>query len=313
MHNDSSDIDLVEAARSFHRDGFLVLRGAFRGDRLVELRDHALALKDRVQADPVEGMRYWYGGSVKREKIPSAADAARYSWGINEITRPGLFDPMLIDAIGTEPLLAVLETVLEAPRAWGQKLLWAPKTTHYDLHWHRDTDHRFDALMPYKPAANDHVQFNGALEPDDSFMVVPGSHRRAITDRERGILHGDNRGELPGQIRVSLEPGDVVLMDAHAVHRGSCPPGSPRLSLHYSFQAQWVPLKPWGCHDWHCSEEFIGSLDPRVRPCYDRLRTAERIAADADSNLSWLLPHAERKGWRGELVSPWPAGRKRAY
>ena len=77
--------------------------------------------------------------------------------------------------------------------------------------------------MPWKPLVNDHIQFNAALESDSSFIVVPGSHRRSMLAKEREILERDPCGEPSGQLRVELEPGDMVIMDAHALHRGEAP------------------------------------------------------------------------------------------
>ena len=236
-----------------------------------------------------------------------AADQSDYSWGVNEITRQELFDPALINAIAAPGLIDTLEAILDEPRAWGQKMLWAPKQSHYNLGWHRDIDHVYDALMSYKPARNDHVQFNAALEYDNSFIVVPQSHRRPISAEEQGLIKESRTAELPGQLRVELEPGDVVCMDAHALHRGQADAGAPRLSLHYSFQSQWVPLLPWEkgeAFKWICSDDFINQLHPRIQPMYRRLTTAERARPD-EHHLEWLVEHAEQVGFKGDLVSAW--------
>ena len=73
-------------------------------------------------------------------------------------------------------------------------------------------------------------------------MTVYGA---PATDLEKAQLRSGT-AVLPGQLRVTLDPGDILFMDAHAYHRGHADQGAPRLSLHYSAQSQWVPLKKWG-------------------------------------------------------------------
>lgn len=282
----------------FKENGYAVLRSAFAGDQLEELRAHARALRERADRELPDGVRF----------VDKTHRNADHSWGVNEITRPGWFDPVLVNAIAAPALLDALKALLVEPRAWGQKMLWAPRGADYNLHWHRDIDHKYDALMPFKDDRNDHVQFNGALEEDDSFVVVPKSHRRAILPEEIEALGRDHRGDLPGQIRVKLQPGDVVMMDAHALHRGSARAGAPRLSLHFSFQAQWVPLRPWGNPSdfaWIQSDAFLEQLHEEVRPMYLRLREAERLG-ETDNHMAWLEEQAKKNGYRGDLVSPWP-------
>lgn len=274
-------------ADAFHRDGVFVLRGALAGAPLAAIQRAAAAVRARVDRELPEGTRF-----APRWKRQDAGA----TWGVNEITRQGWHDPVLIDAIAAPALADALAALLDRPRAWGQKLLWAPREVDYDLHWHRDVDDAFDSLMPFKPAANDHVQFNAALAEEDSFRVVPGSHRRRLTPAERAAL-ADRTGPMPGEIVIRLAPGDVLLMDAHALHRGRAAAGAPRLTLHFSFQAQWVPLWPW-CEPadwaWITSDAFIDGLAPSAREAYRRLRTAETAA----TQYGWLLEAARRNGWR---------------
>lgn len=305
----TTSTSLADQAAAFHRDGILVLRQVFHGAELADLRRRAQVVKDQAMAAGVGGMRFWYRGSVHADELPVGAERMPYSWGVNEITRPALFDPVLISTLGHPRLDPVLNALLDRPRAWGLKMLWAPQASAYDLHWHRDIDGHLDPVVPYKPDANDHLQFNAALEPDDSFIAVPGSHRRRMSAEEQQRISADQRCFLPGEVRVALDPGDIVVMDAHAIHRGQAQQGAPRLSLHYSCQAQWVPLKPWGESEhfqWIVSDRFIDQLSPAARPYYLRLREATRT----ETQHGWMIEHARRQGFAGTLDSPWPWSKK---
>lgn len=280
----------------FKENGYLVVEGAFAGDRLAVLRATAGEIRDRVRERQPDGTRYWPGSAKEMENGP---ERGRYTWGVNEIIRSELFDPAIVNGIGDDAVADTVEGLLEEPRVWGLKILWAPIASEYDLVWHRDLGDQYSDLVQYKPDRNDHVQFNAALEPDSSFIVIPGSHRRVLTDEERAELR-TGTAELPGQIRVELNPGDIVFMDAHAYHRGHAEAGAPRLSLHYSAQAQWVPLKPWGKPEdfaWQTSDAFLDQLTPRTRAFYERLKTAERT----EDVMGWLVAEAKSRGWEGVM------------
>jgi hypothetical protein len=76
------------------------------------------------------------------------------------------------------------------------------------------------------------TQWNLALYPDDSLVVVPGSHVRARTPAERAA--SPLEPDMPGQLVVHLEPGDVVFYDNNILHRGVYDASKERMSLHGS-------------------------------------------------------------------------------
>jgi len=288
----------------FERDGYLILRGVFGGEELQRLRELARGVqrkvRDAVQAgSPLPGTRSWFGrGRQKAEGGDDPATRAAATWGINELPRPELFEPELVDVLGHPHLDAATQAILgPEPAAWGIKLLWSPTTCDYDLGWHRDQ--MKPALYDYahtKPARNDHVQYNAALNDDACFLVVPGSHRRPLNEAEWHAVREDRTAELPGQVVAELGPGDVVFMDAHALHRGRCSAAGDRLTLHYSARAAWLPVTPWGHEghfDWITSDRFIDQLSPATRPYYRALRERER----SDDPMRFLKESAAAAGW----------------
>lgn len=288
---------------AFARDGYLITRGTISPEELTVLREHAESLQAKVKSTLPDGVRFWYGGSQRKRDIPRErlADA---TWGVNEITRQSLFDPVLVDVLGHPVFDGITRDLLGPnPRAWGIKMLWAPLTHDYDLKWHRDQlKHDLYDWIHHKPAANDHVQYNAALYHDDAFIVVPGSHRRPLTEEEWYAIRHEPQAELPGELVADLEPGDVVWMDAHALHRGRTKADSGRLTLHYSAQADWVPLLPWGSPEdfaWITSDAFIEQLSPETRPYYQALREAE-LTEDA---MSFVKAAATAAGWAGPSES----------
>ena len=105
----------------------------------------------------------------------------------------------------------------------------------FELRWHRDD-------IPAEATAEEelerlgrpawHAQYNLALYPDSSLVLVPGSHRRARTDVERSASPFE--AHIPDQITVDLEPGDIAFYDNNILHRGVYDSTKERLTLHGS-------------------------------------------------------------------------------
>jgi Phytanoyl-CoA dioxygenase (PhyH) len=96
----------------------------------------------------------------------------------------------------------------------------------FELRWHRD-DIRWEVdeeeeqrqLDEKSPGGRQaHTQYNIALFDDESLVVVPGSHRRVRTEKERAADPFEK--ELEGQVMVKMRAGDAVFYDSNIVHRG---------------------------------------------------------------------------------------------
>ncbi|KAA8648259.1 hypothetical protein EYZ11_008024 [Aspergillus tanneri] len=124
-------------------------------------------------------------------------------------------------------------------------LLVAPETKDFELRWHRDdipetASEEEELKMLHAKSPNgkqSHAQYNLALCPDASLIVVPGSHRRVRTETERNA--DPYEPNMPGQMFVELQPGDAVFYDSNILHRGAYkakPEGGEesRLTLHGS-------------------------------------------------------------------------------
>ena len=105
-------------------------------------------------------------------------------------------------------------------------LLVAPEIKNFELRWHRDdisdqlsAEEELRQLESKSPGGRQsHAQYNLALCPDSSLIVVPGSHRRARTLIERNA--DPYEAVLPDQLVVQLQPGDAVFYDSNILHRG---------------------------------------------------------------------------------------------
>ncbi|KAI1132868.1 phytanoyl-dioxygenase family protein [Nemania abortiva] len=129
--------------------------------------------------------------------------------------------------------------------------------TDFELEWHRDdvprtaTAEEEAAKLGIPPPEGDgdangasskkakrkakrywNTQWNLPLYPDDSLIVIPGSHIRVRTPAERATAPCEP--DMPGQLVVHLGAGDVVFYDNNILHRGVYRANKERMSLHGS-------------------------------------------------------------------------------
>ncbi len=239
--------------RSFTEDGYVIVRDVLPDTELAALR----AALSRVEA--------------KVNERPDAYDT-RYTandestvdtWGVNHVFAPELYEDVFARVFELTQVMGFVRAVLgERLRFWGGHALWAPRSVPYELNWHRDFgDHDF-----FRPdGSTTHVQFNVCLLPDACFRVVPGSHRRPLTDAESHQQSTKGMDPLPGEVVAECTAGDVLFMNAHTLHRGSCEVGTPRQTLHLSLQPYDEPTG--GQTSWRFMREpgYLESVPPTVR------------------------------------------------
>ncbi|KAM3074999.1 hypothetical protein ACMFMF_005683 [Clarireedia jacksonii] len=148
----------------------------------------------------------------------------------------------------------------------------------FQLRWHRDdipssASAEEELARLGKPAF--HAQWNMALYPDSSLIVVPGSHRRARTEEERNM--GEYEAGVEGEIRVQMKEGDVVFYDNNILHRGVYDSGVERMTLHGSVGLEGGGgvrarnVLQHGLKDWVGDIDF-SCLDPEQREIAEGMR-----------------------------------------
>ena len=218
--------------------GYVILKSVFPPARLDELRTAATHTTSAARTG------VWPHVRVVGKQFPpwDPAEALEEGiWGVQHLLHPDLLDPdatAFVQAYFSEEILSVVRDLLEC----GDdelvmelfNMLVRPERD-YELRWHRDdippevtAEEELERLR--EPAW--HAQYNLALYPDASLVVVPGSHTRARTDPERAA--GPYEANMPGQLVVELEPGDVVFYDNNILHRGVYDSMKERMTLHGS-------------------------------------------------------------------------------
>ncbi|TLD28492.1 hypothetical protein PspLS_03641 [Pyricularia sp. CBS 133598] len=228
---------------SLERDGFVVIPQALGSEQLAKLREAASEVERLARAGGWPHIR-----TVGKQFPPWPSkpnDEEGGIWGVQSLLHP--------DMPGRDEFVRLYfsETILGPARelmgeSGGQgcsdedlvmellNMLVRPGKA-FELRWHRDdigpdaTDEE-ELWRLSEPAW--HAQWNLALWDDDSLILVPGSHARARTPRERSV--GPYETGLEGEMRVRLRAGDVAFYNNNIFHRGAYDPTKERLTIHGS-------------------------------------------------------------------------------
>ncbi|KAH8696742.1 phytanoyl-CoA dioxygenase family protein [Talaromyces proteolyticus] len=242
---------------ALQRDGFVIVRSILVPDEVAILREASSKAASMTRAG-----NWPYLRSVPKQFPPWPNTPPPSSeggiWGVQHLMHPEMPDrEAFIKAYFSPKILAVAEELLgvsQPSRGEPKKellvmelfnLLVAPENKAFELRWHRDDipesvspERELELLCHKSPEGKQsHAQYNLALCPDTSLIVVPGSHRRVRTEIERAA--GPYEPTLPNQLIVKLEPGDAVFYDSNILHRGIYQPKAEgndetRLTLHGS-------------------------------------------------------------------------------
>lgn len=229
---------------SLQRDGFVKVPTLLSPHMLLALRGAAAYVTQRARAGKWPNIR-----TVPKQFPPwPSAPPEQGIWGVQHLLHPEMpvrelfaeiyFSDAVLGPVkellgcGDEGLVMELFNLLVSPPG------------DFELVWHRDDvradlspDEEVGQLESKSPGRRQaHAQYNIALTEDESLVVVPGSHRRARTERER---EAGPYEVLEGEVRVQLHPGDAVFYDSNILHRGVYKGVDPkeeigRLTLHGS-------------------------------------------------------------------------------
>ncbi|KAJ5497229.1 Phytanoyl-CoA dioxygenase [Penicillium fimorum] len=217
------------------RDGFVVVRNLLTPAEVSHSRDIATTATTLTRTGSWPHFR-----TVPKQfppwptTVPPASEGG--IWGVQHLMHPEMpgresfarcyFSPSILTV--AEELMGIENTDSETEPLVMElfNLLVAPETKDFELRWHRDdisehatAEEELAQLAAKAPGGRQsHCQYNLALCPDASLIVVPGTHTRARTQVERDA--DPYAAELPDQLVVQLQPGDAVFYNSNILHRG---------------------------------------------------------------------------------------------
>lgn len=185
----------------FSANGFLVLPNIISRQSLLLARAAFWRMYDKCAT-----------GSYTR--VRSSIYYPKDILGIENIFRPEIFEPDLFAALLQSRVLERSQQLLGQKNVYVQlNRLICTVWRSYNGTWHRD-------LGPHKEY---HVQSALALFPESGFFLIPGSHK--ISDSDLGLDAAEYlkcRASLPGEMRVAVPAGSLMLFHSAVLHRGTC-------------------------------------------------------------------------------------------
>ena len=249
---------------TYLREGYVVLEDVVPPARLAEVHDcyeqtleTALRL-EMVQRDEDTGFLKGY-----RFQDPHHPALARFP---------------LMDALGAPKIISFARNLYTGDLAMYGSAAFAMNDEYdYQGQWHRDSYFLWGKDSPMEKQVREEsnapsTQVLLALEDDDSFWFVPGSHNRANTEEEeaRFVEERTNSEEMfPGAIQLQVRAGSAVPFDWRGIHRGVKPPGKRRRSLFAVYGtkegAKHAGISKWALESEYSEPEYLESLPEPFR------------------------------------------------
>jgi ectoine hydroxylase-related dioxygenase (phytanoyl-CoA dioxygenase family) len=217
----------------FENDGYLIVRNIFTPDQLKPL----VAAADR----------YFDNCFLKK--------GTHGRTNLHDPALDGLYEPSLFNCIATDRILALSKELNRCEF----------RSTYYDLNmetpgkdnsmfWHKDSQflpkvlpENFDLKKWRMAIPFSQIQWNVALVDDPCLQIVPGSHRRDLTDAETAAMTGKiYNPAMPGKLSVDLKAGDGVVYHSNLLHGVENPNAHPRRTIHWYWvnRGQCDPFLP---------------------------------------------------------------------
>ena len=241
----------------YREQGYLILRGIIPQPEIEALKAD---IRDLVEAS----------ARGDGPEIPWINREKRIPERLGQLLRPGWVRPSFVASLESGPYFSIAEQILEAPVRYNLfGMLAGGDGKRYVQSWHRDIapiegEHELAIL---ERNFRIFTQINAPLFPDRYLTIVPGSHLRRTTAAEREVLARNSTGDMPGQITVETEPGDIAFYYSNLLHRGFNPTGAMRWTMHHAFVRADAPVAVHerGQEQWIRTPGYLDSLPPALR------------------------------------------------
>lgn len=256
---------------ALRRQSYAVVRGLFDADTTSRLRNICERVLEQWRRTP-------------RSDNPPVGPRSNYMRHLND---PGYHRDhpddlaFLLNALASPQLLQSARAALDEDFLFTiASLYFNPTGDSEDGFWHKDKigDEAGVALVPETGAG---LQMQIALVPSDDLELVPGSHLRDYTAAEHAICVADNgannrANDMPGAVRLSLEPGDAVLFTQVCIHRGRYHTDKLRRTLMLSVRKKAAAeyslrqrgLEQYSDQPWFLQPDYLQGVNPEARQFY---------------------------------------------
>jgi len=257
------NITLTPAQKQQYREeGYFILRGIVPPAQIEALR----AGVHEVMDDSLTGKRPPLRWINKEKRIPDR---------FGGMLRPEFIHSAFVESFADGPYISVAEQILDCPVRYGLfGMLANGDGQPYVQDWHRDlAPIEGDQQLPIlERGYRVYTQTNAPLFEDHFLTIVPGSHLRVTTPEELAAYRHAPAGDLPGQITVETQPGDVAFYYSNLWHRGYNPGGELRWTMHHAFLRYDAPVysHEGGQREWITSPGYLEGLPAVVATLMQR-------------------------------------------
>jgi len=204
-----------EQHKKFEKDGYLIFRNVIS----IETVKKSIQAYERIRKK-CESYEYLYFRKFKDIALNDI-------YGIEHIFHPDIFEEDIFLSLMESNVLELSRKILRDDDIFlSRNRIHCTRNISHSGNWHRDgglTGGADDIDDWLKKSEEDIMWVQATLSyyTEDGFYIVPGSHRYAhdfIPTRE--IL--GTKKILKNEVRLKIFPGDLILFNPFAIHRGTC-------------------------------------------------------------------------------------------
>jgi ectoine hydroxylase-related dioxygenase (phytanoyl-CoA dioxygenase family) len=195
----TTSLDIQALSKQFHEQGYLLLRNVLTPEKVKSLN---AAIDEIVQQEPESLAHNIYNSVERSDEIASMID------------EPTIL-PLIVNLLGYNIQLHISHLTIRQPNPQEVQT-----ETHSFINWHQDGPHpQFPKLGGITSTYYIKTCYilSDMSEPNrGNTKIVPGSHNRPYEPSSTNV--GD---ELPGEIQVCGNPGDVFIFAQNLWHAGA--------------------------------------------------------------------------------------------
>ena len=264
----------LQLREQWESEGYVVLRGLF---------DKARTARLRMICDAI--LEQWRINNPEKDQPGGGLDATV----MRHLNHSGYFSEHsawlgdLLDAVADEKVLNVARTILsDEPLFRCTSFFFNPLANGRDGDWHRDSqfsatsDDDEKATIAKLIRSGTSIQMQIPLVPSDDIEYVPGSHVRWDTPEEYQIRRADGSknsrsNQMPGALRLALDPGDAALFNPYGIHRGRYHTDRLRRTLMLTYTKAAAPYYDYFSNQpWFLEPGYLAGLKPETHAFFDR-------------------------------------------
>lgn len=263
--------DSASIVRSWREQGYVIHRGLFSPERCRALRPVCERIWARAMArDARTG-----------EPSPPERTNLHFCHHPDYLADPA--DRRLLLEAGSDLAVRALAQAIHGEEPLFRTLsLWFNPAVGSDGHWHRDTQfmHPDEAeelarFPSYREDFGNGMQLQIALVRSADSEYVPGSHLRWDTPAENRIRRASGpmqtSNDMPGAVRIALEPGDAVAFNPLGLHRGRYHTDRLRRTFMVTYTRSSRPqADQFSQQPWFLDPAYTADLDADAQRFYQR-------------------------------------------